>query len=466
MLLSYDYDVITGKSDDVYHKTKPQCQPASMPKSWIPSSWKLFPIEQDPNYPDKCALEYFQSRLQLYPPLVLASEIRAFKKKLCSVTEGKAFILQGGDCAESFDNCRATAIRDFIHTVNQMSGLIQHATNLPIIKIGRIAGQYAKPRSSSTEILNGVELPSYRGEIINGIDFNDNSRIPDPHRMINAYHYSSATLNLIRALNESEPPNYIYELNFKSYLGSTEKNHYGPFLKQLLKTSQSISEGDETTTPIHISHEALLLPYEESMTKRDSKDNKWYNCSAHMVWVGDRTRDINQAHIEYLRGIENPIGIKCGLNMTPDMLIELIHKLNPVQEHGKIILIIRMGADVIKEKLPPLVKAIQRENIPVIWMIDPMHGNTKNTEKGYKTRDFVDIFNEMIQFIQVLKQENAHPGGLHLEMTGEDVTECIGGLQEINTNDILYKYRSLCDPRLNRIQSLELAYLLGEHWHS
>lgn len=463
MLLSYDYDVITGKNDHISHIRKESDIQEN--QSWSPSSWKEFPIEQDPNYPDECALKYFQSRLQSSPPLILASEIRSFKKTLSAVTEGNAFILQGGDCAESFDNCKSTVIRDFIHTFNQMSGLIHQATNLPIIKIGRIAGQYAKPRSNPVEVQNGIELPSYRGEIINGADFTEKSRIPDPQRMLNAYYCSSVTLNLIRAINASQSTEQQYKLKMKVYPGSTEQAHYMPFIEDLYKTSAYLSNKEDIKDPMYTSHEALLLPYEEAMTRKDSRDNKWYNCSAHMLWVGERTRDINQAHIEYLSGIENPIGIKCGPTVTADTLIKLISKLNPNRENGKIILIIRMGANVIKEKLPTLIKSIQYHGTPVIWMIDPMHGNTKSAKEGYKTRYFTDICNEMTQFLQILKEENVHSGGIHLEMTGQEVTECMGGLQEINENDISYKYQTLCDPRLNRMQSLEFAYFLGKNWN-
>lgn len=464
MLLSYDYDVITGRNDNIPKKLDKSFTNNTQPSSWEPSSWTEFPIEQDPLYPDKCALDYFQTRLRNHPPLVLASEIRSFKKTLAAVTEGKAFILQGGDCAESFDSCKSTIIRDLIYTFNQMSGLINQSTKLPIIKVGRIAGQYAKPRSNSFEIKDGIELPSYRGEIINGLDFSEKSRTPDPQRMLNAYHYSSATLNLIRAINTSESPEHQYKLNIKVYPGSTEQPHYISFLEALYKTVNYLSNKENVTKPIYISHEALLLPYEEAMTRKDSSDNKWYNCSAHMVWVGERTQDINQAHIEYLRGIENPIGIKCGPKMTGDTLIKLISKLNPSQEAGKIILIVRMGVDAIKEKLPLLLEAVKYHGSPVIWMVDPMHGNTKSAENGYKTRYFSDIYNEVTQFLTILKASHIHPGGLHLEMTGQDVTECTGGLQEIQGNDISYKYQTLCDPRLNRMQSLELAYLFGKNW--
>ena len=465
MLISYDYDVITGRNDDNYYNRKRPYTNDNLLITWSPSSWTLFPIDQDPKYPDQCALNYFKSRLQSYPPLLLATEIRDFKNRLSSVTEGKAFILQGGDCAESFEHCKSTIIRDFIQTFNQMSGLIHYAIQLPIIKIGRIAGQYAKPRSHSSEIKNGIELPSYKGDIINGIDFTEKSRIPDPQRMLTAYYYASATLNLIRAINAADYPEYQDKINIKVYPGSTEQAHYVSFINELYKTTESPSSKENMAKPMYISHEALLLPYEESMTRQDSKDNKWYNCSAHMIWVGERTKDLDKAHVEYLRGVENPIGIKCGPKTSADILINLINKLNPNRESGKIILIIRMGIDSIHKKLPPLIEAIKHHCMPVIWMIDPMHGNTKSAKGDYKTRVFSDIHDEMAQFIRILKNNNTHPGGLHLEMTGQEVTECIGGLQEINVNDIAHKYKTLCDPRLNRMQSLEIAYLLGKCWN-
>lgn len=464
MLLSYDYDVLTGRNSDDKAAQSFSPEKKDQSTSWSPSSWKHFPAEQLPEYPDKYALSYFQNQLKNFPPLVLASEINHLKSVLSLATEGKAFILQGGDCAESFSSQNSIVTRDFMYTFNQMAGLIHQSNHLPIIKIGRIAGQYAKPRSSSHEEQNGIKLPSYKGEIINGLDFSERSRAPDPQRMVHAYHHSSATLNLIRAINSSVNREYDYKLHMKVYPWSTERDHYVSFLEELYKTSHYLFKLEGISKPLYTSHEALLLPYEEALTRKNSADNKWYNCSAHMVWVGERTRNISQAHIEYLRGIENPIGIKCGPAMNSSDLIQLITKINPNNESGKIILIIRMGADTIKEKLPALLKAVKQKGLPVIWMIDPMHGNTKSTDNGYKTRHFTDISNEMTQFIGLLNEENLQPGGLHLEMTGQEVTECSGGLQEINVNDLSYKYRSLCDPRLNRMQSLELAYLFSRSW--
>lgn len=464
MFSTYDIDVLTGRNDKTPQLANHILSSNVVSLSWRPSSWKALPSKQLPEYPDIHALTYCQERLKDSPPLILASEIRAFKNLLKLVANGEAFLLQGGDCAESFDNCQSTIIRDLTFTLAQMSALIEQSTGLPVIKLGRIAGQYAKPRSQPFETLNGLTLPSYRGEIINGLDFSSKSRQPDPLRMITAYHHSAVTLNLLRAMNYTQYAGHKTALEIKTYPGSTEPAHYSNLLEQLYHSQQYIINKRPDTSSYYISHEALLLHYEEAMSRQDSEDNKWYNCSAHMVWVGERTTDINHAHIEYLRGIENPIGIKCSSRMSGEKLIQLIDRLNPENEVGKIILIVRMGKDAIHSHLPELVETIQHHQRSVIWLIDPMHGNTQSTSTGIKTRHFSDIASETRAFIHILHDMGIQAGGIHLEMTGQEVTECTGGLQQINPTDLSHGYQTLCDPRLNRTQSLELAFLVGQHW--
>ncbi|HEK0516736.1 TPA: 3-deoxy-7-phosphoheptulonate synthase [Proteus mirabilis] len=466
MFSTYNIDVLTEQN----HQYLPIENTLSLQNifsiSWHPSLWKSLPAKQLPEYPDIHALNYCKEKLKHYPPLILASEIRAFKNLLKLVANGEAFLLQGGDCAESFDDCQATIIRDLTFTLSQMSALIEQSTGLPVIKLGRMAGQYAKPRSQAFETQNGLTLPSYRGEIINGLDFSVKSREPDPIRMITAYHHSAATLNLLRAMNYTQYTKQQWALDINAHPGSTEPEHYFHLLEQLYHSQHHIINKQPDTSSYYVSHEALLLHYEESMTRQDSIDNKWYNCSAHMVWVGERTTDIDHAHIEYLRGIENPIGIKCSTRMSGEKLIKLIDTLNPSNEVGKIILIIRVSKDAIHAYLPELVRTVKEHQRAVIWQIDPMHGNTQSANDSMKTRHFNDIAEETRAFIHILHEMGIQAGGIHLEMTGQEVTECTGGLQQIRYTDLSHGYQTLCDPRLNRTQSLELAFLVGRHWHN
>lgn len=466
MLLKRDIDVLTGLSDE--HRTVSIriggiSDSPSEPQAWSPSSWRDFPASQLPDYPDDCSLQYYEQRLRLSPPLVLATEIRRFSQQMALVAEGKAFLLQGGDCAESFDGCQSTTIRDHSLTMAQMAGLIHDATGLPVVKIGRIAGQFAKPRSQPEETRNGVTLPSFRGEIVNGLDFSLQGRTPDPQRMLRAYHHSAATMNLLRAMNAPTFPDYPEKLSSPVQPGATE--HYFHLLRQKLHASYHLHvREDYAQRPHFTSHEALLLHYEEAMTRKDTVDGAWYNCSAHMLWLGDRTSDPKGAHVEYLRGIANPVGIKCGPTMTSARLLALLAAIDPDRKPGKIVLIARMGVAKIDEKLPPLLRTVKASGHPVIWAIDPMHGNTRSTDFGHKTRSFAHIVEETQRFIRLLQEQKIPGVGLHIEMTGDEVTECTGGLQHIDDGDLPYRYLTLCDPRLNRMQSLELSFLLGVAW--
>ncbi|TNV21666.1 3-deoxy-7-phosphoheptulonate synthase [Buttiauxella sp. B2] len=464
MLLKRDIDVLTGdsyRSFPVSFLTEMNPFSLSVSRQWHPASWRDFPISQLPVYPDERILQDYERQLRSSPPLLLATEIRQFRHQMVQVAEGKAFLLQGGDCAESFDGCQATTIRDHCLTMAQMAGLIHESTGLPVVKLGRIAGQFAKPRSQQEETRDGVTLPSYRGDIINGQDFSLQDRIPDPQRMLRAYYHAAVTVNLLRAMNTSVFPDFT-EPNFSPDRRGDSDNYYHLMREQLHGSYHRHVRDDYAGRPLFISHEALLLHYEEAMTRKDAVDGTWYNCSAHMLWLGERTGDPDGAHVEYLRGIGNPVGIKCGPNMTTERLLALLTIIDPDKQLGKIVLIARMGNDKIDEKLPPLLHAARMSGHPVIWAIDPMHGNTRNTFSGHKTRSFTSIVEEAQRFIRLLREEGMHPGCLHLEMTGGDVTECTGGLQHIDDRDLSYRYLSSCDPRLNRAQSLELAFLLGK----
>ncbi len=397
-----------------------------MTKNWTPHSWRNKPIKQVPFYPDAQALNDVEARLRTYPPLVFAGEARKLKQQLAEVAEGKAFLLQGGDCAESFAEHGADNIRDFFRVFLQMAVVLTFGASKPVVKVGRIAGQFAKPRSSDMETLNGVELPSYRGDIINGIEFDAASRIPDPQRQDMAYRQSAATLNLLRAIGIT-----------------ADSNH-------------SLRETD-----FYTSHEALLLGFEEALTRVDSTSGDWYGTSGHMIWIGDRTRQADHAHIEYCRGIKNPLGLKCGPSLQPDDLIRLIDLLNPENEAGRLTLIARFGYDKVGDHLPQLIRAVEKEGRKVVWSCDPMHGNTI-TAGGYKTRPFDRILKEVESFFAIHRAEGSHPGGIHVEMTGKNVTECTGGARAISAEDLHDRYHTHCDPRLNADQALELAFLLAE----
>ncbi|MFT6349670.1 MAG: 3-deoxy-7-phosphoheptulonate synthase [Psychromonas sp.] len=440
---------------------------------WTPSSWRNKPVKQQPSYPDQEKLQQTERYLANQPPLVFAGEARALRDDLAKVSRGEAFLLQGGDCAESFDEFRTSHIRDTFKALMQMAVVLTFGGQKPVVKIGRIAGQFAKPRSTELETINGVSHPSYRGDIINGIDFNEKSRLPDPQRMVTAYNQSTSTLNLLRAFAQGglADLNQVHQWNLdfikKSPLGKRYETLAGSiedslaFMNACGINPATAPQLRETT--LYTSHEALLLPYEQALTRCDSLTGKWYDCSAHMLWIGDRTRQIDHAHIEFLRGVENPIGIKVGPSTDPEELLRIIDIVNPHNEAGRLNLIVRMGADKIAAHLPALIRAIEREGKNVVWSSDPMHGNTIKAPNGYKTRRVNDILREVQQFFQIHKAEGSYAGGVHFEMTGRNVTECVGGAFQITEHDLAQRYHTYCDPRLNADQALELAFLIAEH---
>lgn len=441
-------------------------------KNWSRSSWRDMPIKQQPVYPDKRHLEEVESLLKNYPPLVFAGEARNLKKSLADVCNGKAFLLQGGDCAESFSEFHAHNIRDTFKVMMQMAVVMTFAGGVPVVKVGRLGGQFAKPRSSDNETINGVTLPSYRGDIINGVDFTDVSRVPDPQRMVQAYNQSAATLNLLRAFASGGLADlhqvHAWNLGFVGQNELTQK--YEELSRQIDDSLRFMAACGITSdtyrtlreTDFYTSHEALLLPYEEAFTRQDSLTGEWYDVSSHMLWIGDRTRQLDGAHVEFMRGIQNPIGLKAGPSMDTDDLIRLCDVLNPNNEAGRLNIIVRMGADKVGEGMPKLIQAIEREGKKVLWSCDPMHGNTITSSGGYKTRPVDAVLKEMKQFFQVHKSEGTYAGGVHLEMTGKNVTECLGGSFEITEENLQSRYHTHCDPRLNADQSLELAFLIAD----
>ncbi|MFP3424284.1 class II 3-deoxy-7-phosphoheptulonate synthase [Pseudoalteromonas marina] len=441
-------------------------------QSWNPNSWRELPILQQPQYPDQDVLKSVEGQLKTAPPLVFAEETRSLFKQLEDVCEGRAFLLQGGDCAESFSDFNAANIRDTFKTILQMAVVLTYGGKCPVVKIARMAGQYAKPRSADLETINGVSLPSYRGDIINNIDFTAEARIPDPQRLMTAYHHSAATLNLLRAFAQGGLAD-LHQVN-RWNMGFVAANPQKQKYQQLADKIQDALEfmevcGINSTiapslkeTDLYTSHEALLLGYEEALTRRDHLSGDWYDCSAHFVWIGERTRQLDHAHIEFFKGIKNPIGVKVGPGMDPDELIRLIDALNPDNIPGRLTLITRMGADVLPEKLPALVRKVQQEGRKVIWSSDPMHGNTEKATSGYKTRNFDNIMREISQFFSVHKAEGSYAGGVHLEMTGQHVTECTGGAYGLSDDDLAQRYKTQCDPRLNADQVLELGFLVAD----
>jgi 3-deoxy-7-phosphoheptulonate synthase len=443
-----------------------------MPERWTPDSWRKKPAAQMPAYPDAGKLAETEVKLASFPPLVFAGEARNLKKSLARVAAGEAFLLQGGDCAESFEDHSANSIRDFFRVFLQMAVVLTFAAASPVVKVGRIAGQFAKPRSSATEKRNGIELPSYRGDIVNGADFTVAARTPDPQRLIEAYHQSAATLNLLRAFAHGGYASlgrvHQWMLGFvKDPKAMDRYRVVADRISETLAFMQACgldleSHPELRGTDVYTSHEALLLGYEQAMTRQDSTTGDWYCCSGHMVWIGDRTRQLDHAHVEYFRGIRNPIGLKCGPSLKADDLVKLIGVLNPENEPGRLTLICRFGADKVGENLPALVRAVEREGAAVVWSCDPMHGNTISAESGYKTRPFDRILQEVRTFFDVHTAEGTHGGGVHLEMTGKDVTECTGGARAISDQDLNDRYHTLCDPRLNAEQAIELAFLLAE----
>jgi 3-deoxy-7-phosphoheptulonate synthase len=440
--------------------------------NWTPDGWKSYEAKHLPAYGDSAKLGEVEATLATFPPLVFAGEARALKHDLAEVAAGRGFLLQGGDCAESFAEFHPDNIRDTFRVLLQMAVVLTFASKQPVVKVGRMAGQFAKPRSSPVEKVGETELPSYLGDIINGIEFDEATRQNDPERMLRAYLQSAATLNLIRAFAHGGYANL-------RQVHRWTLDHIGrsPWARKFADTADRIGEAldfmaacgvDPETVPqlqgtsFYTSHEALLLPYEQALTRRDSLTGDWYDCSAHMLWIGDRTRFEGSAHVEFLRGVDNPIGMKCGPSLDPDALLRLLDTLNPAREAGRMTLISRFGHDKVEDGLPKLVRAVKREGHPVVWSCDPMHGNVIKSESGYKTRPFDRILAEVRGFFAVHRAEGTHAGGIHIEMTGQDVTECTGGAVAITDQALADRYHTHCDPRLNAAQSIELAFLLAD----
>ncbi|MRG72152.1 3-deoxy-7-phosphoheptulonate synthase class II [Alphaproteobacteria bacterium HT1-32] len=443
-----------------------------MATNWTPASWREKPILQVPEYPAEADLHAVEDDLRKLPPLVFAGEARRLKKSLAKVANGEAFLLQGGDCAESFAEFDTNGIRDTFKVLLQMAVVLTFGASCPVVKVGRMAGQFAKPRSSDIEKKGDVTLPSYRGDIINGIEFTEEARIPDPRRMLRAYNQASATLNLLRAFAQGgfADLHQVHGWNLDFVKGSPQSERYNQIADRLDETLNFMTACGVTAenvpqlreTDFYTSHEALLPWYEEALTRQDSLTGDWYDCSAHFLWIGDRTRQPDHAHVEFLRGVKNPIGMKVGPTTDPDDLIRNIDILNPANEAGRLTLITRFGADKVEKGLPPLIRRVRDEGRSVVWSCDPMHGNTISAESGYKTRPVNQILSEVKSVFSVHRAEGTHAGGIHFEMTGKDVTECLGGAQEITSSDLSSRYHTHCDPRLNASQSLELAFLIAE----
>ncbi len=443
-----------------------------MAAKWTPSSWRDKPIQQQPDWPDPARLSVVEDRLSNYPPLVFAGEARHLTAELAKVAKGKGFLLQGGDCAESFAEFHPDTIRDSFRVLLQMAVVLTFGAGLPVVKVGRMAGQFAKPRSDPTETRDGLTLPSYRGDMINGMEFNEEARRPDPERLIQAYSQSAATLNLLRAFSQGgyADLHQVHRWTLGFVEASPEGKRYRELCDRIDETlcfMAACGLTSETTpqireTDFFTSHEALLLGYEEALTRVDSLTGKFYDCSAHMLWIGDRTRQADNAQVEFLRGIHNPVGIKAGPSLEPDDLLRLIDALNPENVPGRMTVIVRMGAKTLAERLPLLIRAVEREGRVVVWSCDPMHANTVKSSSGYKTRHIEAILDEVRCFFSVHAAEGTHAGGVHLEMTGQDVTECVGGAQAITESGLGDRYHTHCDPRLNASQALELAFVMAE----
>ena len=442
-----------------------------MTMQWSPNSWRAKKAKHIPHYQDEEELNDVLFKIAKYPPLIFAGEARKLENKLAEVSNGKAFLLQGGDCAESFSDFHPDNIRDSFKVILQMAVVLTFGAACPIVKVGRIAGQFAKPRSQDIEKIDDIELESYKGDIINGIEFNEASRNPNPQRLFQAYNQSAATLNLLRAFAQGGFANlhkiHQWNLSFVEHDKAEKFKQMSKRIDECLAFMNACGINDKNVrqlyeTDFFTSHEALLLPYEEALTRIDSTTGKWYDVSAHMLWVGDRTRQFDGAHIEFVKGIGNPIGIKIGPSINIEELLKIIDIINPDNTAGRISLICRMGADKIMTKLPNVLKSVKKEGKKVVWTCDPMHGNTIKSNSGYKTRPLTNIISEIQQFFQIHRSIGTYPGGVHLEMTGQDVTECMGGLQKITDSDLKNRYHTYCDPRLNASQSLELAFLLAE----
>jgi 3-deoxy-7-phosphoheptulonate synthase len=438
---------------------------------WSPGSWRALPAAQQPEWPDPDALERALERLRRLPPLVFAGEARALRASLAAVAEGRAVLLQAGDCAESFD-FSANSIRDKLRVILQMAVVMTYGSGVPVVKVGRIAGQFAKPRSSATEIRDGVELPSFRGHIINDPGFSAEARTADPNRLVDAYHQSAAALNLLRAFTKGgfADLTQVHEWNQEFVAASPEGLDYELLAGEIDRALRfmaacGIDLGRESAlhqVDFWTSHEALLLGWEEALTRQDSLTGNWYDCSAHLLWIGERTRQPGGAHVEFLSGVHNPVGIKLGPTATPEETVALCARLDPDRTPGRLVLISRMGAHRVREALPPLVRAVRGAGHPVVWACDPMHGNTFTDPSGYKTRQFEDVMKEIQGYFAVHRVEGSWPGGIHVELTGDDVTECLGGSSVVLSNHLEQRYETMCDPRLNARQSLDLAFQVAE----
>lgn len=440
--------------------------------TWTPDSWRTMPIQQQPDYPDPEAVRQVEKELASLPPLVFAGEARRLRKQLASVAKGEAFLLQGGDCAESFAEFHVDTIRDTFKLLLQMAVVLTYGASMPVVKVGRVAGQFAKPRSEDFEVRGGVSLPSYRGDNINGITFDAASRTPDPERLIKAYNQSAQTLNLLRAFAQGGMANLeqVHRWNLEFIKDSPQSERYEglardidsalAFMRAVGITSETIRELRETD--FYTSHEALLPGFEQAFIRVDSISGGYYATSAHMLWIGDRTRQLDGAHVELLKGVENPIGLKCGPSLAPEDLVRLIAVLDPHNDPGRLTLITRHGADDVERYLPPLIEAVRREGLDVVWSCDPMHGNTIVSSVGYKTRPFDMVVSEIRSFFSIHRSMGSHPGGVHIELTGQNVTECTGGTARIAEENLADRYHTHCDPRLNASQSVELAFLLAD----
>ena len=442
--------------------------------TWQPNSWRDHPIKQVPDYPDAEKLAGVEAKLAAMPPLVFAGEAQSLKRQLGEVAEGRAFLLQGGDCAESFAEFSANNIRDSFKVILQMAVVLTFGASMPVVKVGRVAGQFAKPRSSPMEAVDGIELPSYRGDMINAMPFTEKDRVPDPKRLLRVYEQSAATLNLLRAFAQGGLADLtkVHSWVTEFLSGTPQADRFQELagrIEESLNFMRACGITPETARPLaetdfYTSHESLLLNYEEALTRRDTitDEKDWYATSAHMIWIGDRTRQPDGAHVEYMRGIANPIGLKCGPSLDPDELVRLIETLNPDNVPGRLTLIARMGADKVRAGLPPLLKAVKASGARVVWCCDPMHGNTIKASSGYKTRRLNDVMAEVQGFFDAHDEIGTYPGGVHFEMTGRNVTECVGGVVDVTEARLGDRYHTHCDPRLNGAQALELAFLIAD----
>ena len=443
-----------------------------MAKSWTPTSWQQYAAAQQPNWPDPARVDAALAQIAGYPPLVFAGEARSLQSALAQVAAGNAFLLQAGDCAESFEEFSANNIREKLRVILQMAIVLTYSMGVPVVKVGRMAGQFAKPRSSDTETIGGLELPSFRGHIVNDPSFTESARVPDPARLVQAYHQAASTLNLLRAFTKGgfADLNRVHAWTQEFVGASPEGERYERLAAEIdraLRFMRACGIDTENSSMLHevdvfTSHEALILGYEQALTRQDSLTGEWYDCSAHMLWIGERTRQLDGAHVEFLRGVGNPIGCKIGPSATPEWVIELCEKLNPAQIPGRLTLISRMGADKVEDGLRPLLRAVRESGHPVVWACDPMHGNTITAPNGRKTRQFEDIVAEIAGFVRAHNAEGTWPGGIHVELTGDDVTECTGGGNSLSNEDLDMRYQTVCDPRLNGRQSLDLAFRVAE----